>query len=306
MTNKDPNSSIFKLVSEAYRFKESSALFEGHVRDLMKDHKYVAAARFAQHCGVVHEDFIIGFLLPISFDRHQISTLYEYLEVATDLQNPFMQLLDSMLTKDADEKIQLMMRLYKYKNVPPENLNYDYLKKNVPKLQKRFNTPPSVIPNSSYQQTIGAITFWVLRFATREVSPTSFHNKIQALVPRDNADLQLVLLSQLLRHSLELQALHWILQFNIDILKLPAYIQTKLDFAIRHHRRENYHQNNHSNNHNQQQQQPQQSHHTHQQQQQQQQLTSITHHQQQPQPSTSSMNRVSSYTQCNFNFSDLH
>lgn len=174
LANKDPNSSYFKIVAEAFRFPDSPHLFDEHIRTLMKEHEYITAARFAQHCRVMHEDFIVGFLVPISFNRHNIATLYDYLEWAKCLQNPLMHLLDSMLTKDAHEKCQLMMDVYKYRDIPRENLTYEYLRANIPKLQKRLQTDPSVIPNSTHLQTVGAITFWVRRFAIREAGERVF------------------------------------------------------------------------------------------------------------------------------------
>lgn len=171
LANHDPNGSLFKTVAEAYLFPASPHLFDDHIRRLMKQHNYVDAARFAQHCQVVHEDFIVGFLVPISFNRHHISTLYDYLEGvegARCLQNPLMHLLDSMLTRDAHEKCQLMMDVYKYQDIPRESLTYEYLKVNVPKLQKRLQTNAAVIPNSTHLQAVAAISFWVRRFAMRE------------------------------------------------------------------------------------------------------------------------------------------
>lgn len=168
LTKRDPNSTIFQIVSEAYRFPESNHLFEPHVRQLISENSYVAAAQLAHHCGVVHEDFVVGFLVPLFLDRQQILTLYKYIDGVKSLQNSLMKLLDSMLTPNGNEKIQTMLLLHKYCNIPPENLTVDYIKKNLPKLQKRFGTDPTVIPNSSYGQAVSSIYYWVVKLSKKE------------------------------------------------------------------------------------------------------------------------------------------
>lgn len=170
LTNKDPNSSLFKLTAQCYRFTQSSHLFDTHVRSLMEAHNYFNAARFAQHCGLVHPDFVHGFLVPLTFSRNQVSVVYDYLEtgVGSALQVPLLSSLDTMMTSHAEEQFRDMMLRYGYKDIPRENLTYDYLRKNIPKLRKKMKIPLDATPNTHHLQNIGALEFWISRLAMSE------------------------------------------------------------------------------------------------------------------------------------------
>lgn len=165
LTSKDPNSSLFKLAASGFRFPESNQLFEEHVRNLSVQHQYVDAARFAQHCGLVHPDFVYAFLVPITFSRNQVSVVYDYLEVATALQIPLLSALDSLLTSRSDRNFQELVLFYGYVNLPQENLTFEYLRKNIPKLRKRFKIPLEATPNVLQRQNLGALEFWISKLA---------------------------------------------------------------------------------------------------------------------------------------------
>lgn len=233
MTNKDPNSSLFKTVASCFRFPESAPIFEGHVRNLMLQHNYVNAARFAQHCGVVHPDFVHGFLVPLTFSRHQVSVVYDYLEVGTSLQEPLLSTLDSMMTSQARNNIMFMLQTYNYREIPEENLTYDYLRKNIPKLRKKFKVPLEATPNAHKQQNLGALEFWIKRRLTCEADPTVFEDNIKALVAQDNVEGQVMLITKLLQHKLGLECVKWMRFFNMDMNDLPVDIRRKIQEAER-------------------------------------------------------------------------
>lgn len=120
VTNKDPNSTIFKQAAQIFQFPKSTHLFEPHIRNLCSLHEYVKAARTALHCGVVHEDFVYGFLMPITFSRDQVCVAYDYLDMATALQAKLLYALDSMMTANASENLEAMLITYEYRNIPKE------------------------------------------------------------------------------------------------------------------------------------------------------------------------------------------
>lgn len=231
LTNNDPNSSLFKTAASCFRFAESATIFEGHVRNLMLQHNYVHAARFAQHCGVIHPDFVHGFLVPLTFSRNQVSVVYDYLEVGTALQEPLLRTLDSMMTSRAGTDLRSMLQTYNYRQIPQENLTYDYLRKNIPKLRKKFKVPLEATPNAHKQQNLGALEFWIKRRLTCEADPTVFEDNIKALVGQDNVEGQVMLITKLLQHKLGLECVKWMRFYNMDINDLSPEIRSKIQGA---------------------------------------------------------------------------
>lgn len=162
-------------MAKAFDFPSSSHLFDDYVRKLISGHNYVAAAQVAQHTGLVHEDFLYGFLVPMSFSRAIINSLYDYLTVAKELKEPLMRLLDSFLADgpDSAEKFNEMMAEHKYKDLPPENLTKEYLRKNIPKLRKSLELPMDGTPNSAKIEIIRVTTFrlvtWIKKLLNQEI-----------------------------------------------------------------------------------------------------------------------------------------
>lgn len=233
LTNKDPNSSLFKLAASCFRFPESAHLFEEKVRNLMVQHKYVLAARFAQHCGVVHPDFVHGFLIPITFSRSHVSVVYDYLEMATALQVPLLKALDSLMTPSNDGSFFDMIQMYGYQDLPRENLNNDYLRKNIPKLRKKFKLPVDATPNVHKQQNQGALEYWIQQLATGEALPMVFEDNVKSLVSQDNVECQVLLITKLLSRNLGLECRKWMDYYNISLASLPAEIQNRITYAER-------------------------------------------------------------------------
>lgn len=164
---------LFKVSSEAFRFAESPQLFESAVRDLIAKHNYTTAAKMAEFTGVVHEDFLYGFLVPIAFARNQSSTLYDYLEVGKSLQVPLLQILDSLMTNDTEQQCRRLVDRHNYRNIPNENMTFEYLRKNIPKLRKKFDVPVDATPNVAHQQNISAVEYWIRQLAMCEAGEQS-------------------------------------------------------------------------------------------------------------------------------------
>lgn len=135
---------------------------------MIREHKYVTAAKLAELTGQVQDDFVYAFLVPIAFSRGQTNILYEYLEMAKPLQVPLVQALDQLMTDNADELCRELVLRYNYQNIPKENLNLDYLRKNLPKLRKRFEVPIEATPNTANIQKQGALEFWIRKMAMGE------------------------------------------------------------------------------------------------------------------------------------------
>lgn len=167
LTNKDPNGHLFRFAAEAYRFAESPDLFKDYVQNLIDHHKYAAAAQVAQWTGQSREEYLYGFLVPLAFSRNQANVLYDYLEAQPALLVDIVQLLDSLMSNAAQSCRQLMAK-YNYRNIPQESLTEEYLRKNIPKIRKKFNLSTDATPNTAFQQNIKALTFWIRKFALGE------------------------------------------------------------------------------------------------------------------------------------------
>lgn len=135
---------------------------------MIKEHKYVSAAKLAELTGQVRDEFVYAFLVPIAFSRGQTSVLYDYLEMAQPLQVPLVQALDNLMKENAEELCRELVLRYNYQNIPKENLNLEYLRKNLPKLRKKFEVPTDATPNTSQMQKQGALEFWIRRLAMGE------------------------------------------------------------------------------------------------------------------------------------------
>lgn len=183
LTNKDPNGSLFPITSEAYRFDESAHLFDDYVRKLIEEHKYATAAQVAQHTGLCDESFLEGFALPLSFSREKANYLYNYLNSATgtSLKVPFMRLLDTMMRDEKEgDSLLLRQRMAKYKGIPAQNFNYDYLRKNIPKLRKSLHLAMDATPFSSHAELISALVFKVMFWIKKLIEgQTSEEERIQ-------------------------------------------------------------------------------------------------------------------------------
>lgn len=216
---------IYKAVTHTYELKKSKDLFTKKIRELVNQQNYKDASHWASYLGLTERFTIYDIALPLIL-QDKISIAEEYLDVATEIQRPIIELLDSFM----DGKLSVInnsdsiIAKYKYPDVKMEKLHSKPLTKLIVRLTKKYGITSESIPNVTHSKSYGYLQYLVhKKYVERCISNDAWRELVREFV--NTQGLKSELISSICQHTDAEEAFFWCKYFKIPYEEMPTQVQ---------------------------------------------------------------------------------
>lgn len=221
----------FRLVVETFEMLSSSHIFLDEIRELLNMKLYKEVGQIACDLQLYNEFTIEDFLIPL-FLQDKLGILEDYLDKATSLRQPMIELLDSFLERDSSVRNLCDSHIVRYSlnDVKYEKLHKKPISKLVNRLLKKYRLSDSIAPNSRKHKEFGSLHF-ILRknYYEKSLSQASFEEMIKDTVGA-NQELQVELVYMTFScYGAYDDAVMWTKFFKVPLTEVPSIVREKIE-----------------------------------------------------------------------------
>lgn len=220
----------FKLVVETFELIKSKQLFVPEIHELIAANHFKEAGQIACDLHLYTEFTMDDFLIPLILED-KLGIFEDYLDKATHLRAPTIQLLDTFLQRDATVR-QLCdeyIARYSLSDVKYEKLHKKPVSKLIGRLMKKYHLPESIAPNMKKHKEFGSLHF-ILRknFVEKSLNQASFEEMVKDTIGADNKELQCELVHTCMSYGSVEDAVRWTKFYNVSLNDVPPLIRDKI------------------------------------------------------------------------------
>lgn len=219
--------SAFKLAVETFELVKSKHLFVSEIRDLIVNKHFKEAGQIACDLHLFNEFTMDDFLIPLILED-KLGIFEDYLDKATHLRSPTIELLDTFLQRDTTVRQMCDIYIAKYdlKDVKYEKLHKKPVSKLVGRLMKKYHLPESIAPNMKKHKEFGSLHF-ILRknYMEKSLNQASFEEMVKDTIGEDNKELQSELVHTCMCYGSLEDAVKWTKFYQVPLDDVPPLVR---------------------------------------------------------------------------------
>lgn len=221
----------FKLVVETFELINSKHLFVPEIRDLIAAKHYKEAGQIACDLYLFNEFTMEDFLIPLILED-KLGIFEDYLDKATHLRAPTIELLDTFLQRDTTVRQMCDIYIAKYdlNDVKYEKLHKKPVSKLVGRLMKKYHLPESIAPNMKKHKEFGSLHF-ILRknFMEKSLNQASFEEMVKDTIGEENKELQSELVHSCMCYGSLDDAVMWAKFYKVPLDDVPPIVRDTIN-----------------------------------------------------------------------------
>lgn len=219
--------SAFKLAVEIFELTRSRHLFVPEIHLLIAAKQYKEAGQIACDLHLYNEFTMEDFLIPLILED-KLGIFEDYLDKASHLRAPTIQLLDSFLHREASVRqiCDKFITSYGLHDVKYDKLHKKPVSKLIGRLIKKYQLPESIAPNMKKHKEFGSLHF-ILRknYTEKSLNQASFEEMVKDTIGHDNKELQCDLVQNCLNFGSLEDAVQWAKFYNVPLDDCPPLVR---------------------------------------------------------------------------------